>query len=158
MSASGRKQPFRVAPEVKYADRAISATTMMRSLIAGLLVCLTIGAEAQELKLTASTWSPYVDDQLYESGVAIAVARTALERAGYNPSLTIGPWPQVMIATQNGTYDILVGVWFTEERSAELAFSEPFLNNEIKFLKRSDSDIRYRSINRIRARPRPITG
>ena len=125
----------------------ISTTVMMRSFIAGLLILLIIGAEAQELEMTASTWSPYVDGRLYEHGVAIAVAGTALERAGYNPSLTVGSWPQVLIATQNGTYDVLVGVWFTDERSAELAFSEPFLNNEIKFLKRSDSDIRYRSID-----------
>ncbi len=120
---------------------------MKRSLIAGLLICLTIGAEAQGLKLAASIWPPYVDERLYENGVAIAMATTALERAGYDPSLTIGLWPQVMEATQSGTYDVLVGVWFTEERSAELAFSEPFLNNEIRFLKRYDSDIRYRSID-----------
>jgi len=118
----------------------------MRIFIAAVLVCLTIAAEAQELSLAASTWSPYVDQRLYERGVAVAVATTALERAGYDPSLTIGSWPEVMVDTQDGTHDVLVGVWFTEERSTELAFSEPFLDNEIKFLKRADSDIRFRSV------------
>lgn len=120
---------------------------MIRFFIAGLLVLLTVGAKAQELNLTASTWSPYVDARLYEHGVAIAVARAALERAGYGSNLTVGSWPQVMVATQNGTYDVLVGVWFTEERSAELAFSEPFLDNDIKFLKQSGRDIQYRNLD-----------
>jgi len=115
-------------------------------LIAAILVCLTIGAEAQELRLAASPWSPYVDQRLYQSGVAAALATAALERAGYDSTLTIGSWPEVMVDTQEGAYDVLVGVWFTEERAEALAFSEPFLDNEIKFLKRADSEIRFRGI------------
>ncbi len=52
----------------------VSTTVMMRSFIAGLLILLIIGTEAQELEMTASAWSPYVDGRLYEHGVAIAVA------------------------------------------------------------------------------------
>ena len=119
----------------------------MRTFIAPLLACIALGVQAQELKLAATTWAPYVDQRLYESGVAVALATTALERAGYDTSLTIGPWPGVMEDTKKGTYDVLVGVWFTADRSVELAFSEPFLFNEIKFLKRADSSARFRTMD-----------
>ncbi len=42
-----------------------------------------------------------------------------------------------------GVYDIVCSLWLTEDRAATLSFSEPYIENHIKFIKRSSSDIEY---------------
>jgi polar amino acid transport system substrate-binding protein len=100
-------------------------------------------ASADSLRMTANIWPPYVDDRMSGNGVAIALATEALVRAGYPTDLVLEPWPRAMEATESGEYDVICSLWLTDERSATLAFSQPFIENHIKFVKRSNSDIQY---------------
>ena len=55
-------------------------------------LCVSISpANADELRLTASDWPPYVDSHVQRSGFAVALVSRALERAGYDVSIDIGP-------------------------------------------------------------------
>ena len=108
----------------------------------GSIVAFPSGAE--DLRLTASTWPPYVDDKLYRNGFAIALVSDALERAGYKTSMVVEPWPKALQGTQIGDYDIYCSLWFTNERATTLAFSAPYIDNQITFVKRSDSDFQFR--------------
>ena len=100
-------------------------------------------ASADTLKITANVWPPYVDDKMSGNGVAIALVTEALARAGYPSELVLEPWPRALEATKAGQYDVICSLWHTDARSATLAFSEPYMENQIKFIKRSDSDIQY---------------
>ena len=103
----------------------------------------TLASGAEVLRITANVWPPYVDDKMSGNGVAIALVTEALERAGYEVKLGLEPWPKALEATREGLYDIVCSIWFTEDRSATLAFSEPYIENHIKFVKRSNSDLQY---------------
>ena len=111
------------------------------ALLFGLNATLATGAEV--LRITANVWPPYVDDQISGNGVAIALVTEALERAGYEVQLGIEPWPKALEATQDGQYDIVCSLWLTDDRAATLAFSEAYIENHIKFIKRSNSDLQY---------------
>jgi polar amino acid transport system substrate-binding protein len=127
-------------------DRTGHTMNFRRNLISlALLTALTMtqATGAEVLKITANIWPPYVDDQMSGNGVAIALVTAALERAGYTPELTIEPWPEALDATRDGRYDVVCSLWLTDERAAELAFSEPYLQNHLKLIKRANSNIQY---------------
>jgi polar amino acid transport system substrate-binding protein len=113
--------------------------------LTGMLLALnaTVATGGEALQITANVWPPYVDDKMSGNGVAIALVTKALERAGYASQLVLEPWPRALEATQQGVYDIVCSLWFTEDRAATVSFSEPYIENHIKFIKRSNSDIRY---------------
>jgi polar amino acid transport system substrate-binding protein len=114
-----------------------------------LLLCFALGsaaaspAGAENLRMTASTWPPYIDEELHKKGFVVALVSEALKRAGYDTSMVIEPWPRALQATQNGDYDINCSLWFTDTRAATLAFSEPYIESPITFIQRSDSDFRF---------------
>jgi polar amino acid transport system substrate-binding protein len=104
----------------------------------------TSPAFADKLRVTASDWRPYVDRQTQWSGFAVALVSRALERAGYDVTVDIGPWPQSLEDTITGKHDVFATLWFTDERAKSIVFSEPYIESEIVLVRRSDSDIRYR--------------
>lgn len=44
---------------------------------------------------------------------------------------------------KNATFDIILGTWLTEERTKFLIFSDPYLNNSLKFIKKKGSKFEY---------------
>jgi len=99
---------------------------------------------AKELNMTANIWPPYVDDDLARNGFIIALVSDALERAGYKTDVVIEPFPEALEATKAGDYDVYCSLWFTDERATTLAFSEPYIENQITFIKRSESNFTFR--------------
>lgn len=118
--------------------RQLSLTGLFLALFA------TLATGTETLRITANIWPPYVDDEMSGNGVAIALVTEALRRAGYETQLAIEPWPEALEATQQGSYDVICSLWLTDDRSAALSFSEPYIENHIKLVKRSNSDIQYR--------------
>jgi polar amino acid transport system substrate-binding protein len=102
------------------------------------LTALAGTAGAEPLKLTASPWRPYVDANMHGSGFAMALVARALERAGYETITELGQWPAALEDTQAGNFDVFCTAWLTEERTATLAFSSPYVHNEITFVRRRD--------------------
>ncbi len=113
----------------------------IRFAAAALLVLLLRPLVAEELRLAANEWPPYTFADVYRQGVATALVVAGLERAGYQSRVTIMAWPKVLDTTRRGDNDVIIAAWYREERNAELAFSEPYLTNELKFLTRPDVEI-----------------
>lgn len=104
---------------------------------------VTAGACATDLRVTGSTWPPYLTQQLYKNGVAAILTEEALRRAGYDSKTTLDSWPAALEETIAGNYDIVTAVWFTDKRAAELEFSKPFMENYIVFITRDDNYIEF---------------
>jgi polar amino acid transport system substrate-binding protein len=100
---------------------------------------VTLPAAAEDIRMTGSNWPPYVDDALHGDGFVVALVSDALKRAGYQAKMNVEPCPLSLEATQAGRYDVFCSLWYTDERAETLAFSEPFIENNITFIKRSDS-------------------
>jgi polar amino acid transport system substrate-binding protein len=98
--------------------------------------------QSKDLRVTASPWSPYVSRDLPGNGVAVRIATTVLQRAGYTSSFSLQQWPRDLEATRLGEYDVIASIWFTEERARDLVFSDSIFENRIKLMVRTDSDIK----------------
>ena len=117
---------------------------LIGALLLGLMFSFSVSAK--QLKLVASAWPPYVDENLPAKGLAMDLVSTALTRAGYTPSITIETWPRALEGTEIGIYDVIAGAWYSDERARHFAFSEPFYMNEIKFIKRKERGIVFNNL------------
>ena len=113
--------------------------------VAALLIALP--AHGEVLKITGSSWAPYVDTESVHNGFAMALVSAALTRAGYEAEVTIAPWPGALDATVAGTYDVIAAIWYREDRAETLAFSEPFIDCEIALIKLASTDFRFEGLD-----------
>ena len=100
-------------------------------------------AFAATLHLAANTWSPYVDRRLPNGGMALDLVMQAFNRAGYKTTMTYESWPRTLEGVEIGVLDVIAAAWYTDERAKSYTFSEPYLFNEIKFIKRKDFPLKY---------------
>jgi len=115
--------------------------------IAGLLVGVAVfpcTALALDLNVVHSgSWPPYASEDLPEQGLAIELVTTALKRAGYTPRVKTATLTAILEGTRTGVYDVFATPWYTMERSQYLAFSQPYLDSSIQFIKRKDTAFEY---------------
>lgn len=108
----------------------------MKLAISLIFLCLiTAGLRAETLTAAADPWPPYVGPKLAGQGLAVQVVRAALKREGYDLEIRFMPWARALRLTKNGSTDLLVAAWWTQERAAYLHFSEPYAQNNLKFIK-----------------------
>lgn len=120
---------------------------MPRALALLLLALLSLPgqlpAAERALTLTTITWSPYADPGLPGQGIAIEIVQTAFARAGYDTEVVFEETGRGIEGTEIGIYDVAAMLWSSEERARSLAFSEPYLTNEVRLIKRRDKPLRY---------------
>ena len=103
-------------------------------------------ALAADLKLAASSWPPYTGEDLPGNGLAITIVRQAFDRAGYNTSVTIESWPRTLEGVKLGIFDVIAAAWYTKERARKYTFSEPYLSNSMRLIKRKDTQLQVASL------------
>lgn len=103
--------------------------------------------QAQDLIMVANTWPPYVDEALPDNGLAMKIVDAAFKRVGYQAKLRIEKWEKALSGSKLGVYDVVGAVWKTDSRREKLLFSHSYLNNNIVFVSRSGSNIKYNSLS-----------
>lgn len=99
---------------------------------------------------SGDSWPPFTKLKLPNEGFSNDVARTVLERAGYNATVEILPWNRAKKMTQAGQFDILNNVWYTDERAKTLAFTDPIARNEIVFITRKEDEFTYTGLSSLK--------
>ncbi len=111
----------------------------------GLLCLFALPLPAAEpLKIAGSPWPPYIDPTRADKGVAMDLVRHIFERAGYQTEAYTAAWPRTLEGASLGIVDVIAAAWKTPEREKVLHFSDPYLVNVIKLVKRRDAPIRFR--------------
>ena len=118
---------------------------LLKILIISQLIFSSLSASANQLNVATSEWVPYVGKDLPNQGLAIDIVSTALQRAGYQPVVTIKSWSRTLEGVDVGVYDLIAAAWYSEKRAQHFTFSKPYLYNEIKLLKHVDSNFQYQS-------------
>lgn len=108
------------------------------------LALLCQSALPRDLNVVHSgTWPPYSDQDLPEQGLAIDLVRTALTRAGYTMQLRTDSLDRILEGGKIGVYDVFATPWYSAERNEYLAFSEPYLESRIRFVKQKGSKFAF---------------
>ena len=117
-----------------------------RWLLAALLLFSPV-LQAEILQVTGSLWSPYVDGDLPNGGLAADLVRTALNRAGYEVQANVETWSRAYEGVVVGVYDVVPAIWQTEARGEDLIFSNPYLLNDVIFMSRQGVLVEYRTLS-----------
>lgn len=117
-----------------------------------LLIALHLGAPvmAEHLRLAGNPWPPFTDGQLANGGLAVDLVSTALRRAGHTTEYVEVPWARVLRGLQLGDYDVAVAAWYSAERTHYGLFSEPYLVNRVRFLRRTGMPIEFTDLDSLR--------
>ena len=113
------------------------------------LLCLLLSTapSAETLRLVANTWPPFTDQTLLNNGLATDLVSSVLQRAGYASQYHEVPWARALQGMQHDRYDVLLSSWFAAERQAYGLYSEPYLTNRIRFLRRTGSTIAFKQLD-----------
>jgi polar amino acid transport system substrate-binding protein len=111
-----------------------------------LLLPLCAAAEPP-LRLVADHWPPFNDATLLHNGLASDLVATALSRAGYATHYVQVPWERALQGVEKGTYDVLISAWYNEDRAAFGYYSQPYLTNRIRFLRRKGSQVEFAQLS-----------
>ena len=85
----------------------------------------------EELRLATIDWDPFYAEDVPEQGFITAIAREALDRAGYDSSVDFIPWERAMYDVEQGVRDVLLGAYYSDERAETFAFSDSMYDTEI---------------------------
>ncbi|MEP5569314.1 MAG: transporter substrate-binding domain-containing protein [Halioglobus sp.] len=125
---------------------------MLRSallVLAGLLM-VSGGVQAQQpLKLMANTSPPYADEKLPNRGLALELVEHVFAQTQVQPEISIENWSRAVEGAKLGVYNGLAAAWYSDERSKDLLFSEPYLSSKLIILKRRGEPRRFTSLNQL---------
>ncbi|WP_447744894.1 substrate-binding periplasmic protein [Pseudomonas nicosulfuronedens] len=120
----------------------------LRLLLILLFLCVSSAARAGDvLRVAADRWPPYADRQLPGNGVAVHLVQAALKRAGYASEYIEVPWPRVLHGVENGEYDLVADAWYAPEREAFAVYSDAYLLNRVRLIKRRGSPITFNKLS-----------
>ena len=122
-------------------------TCLMKLGLIALLSLSSLGPRAETLSLVADEWPPYVDESLPHGGLAIDLVTAAFARAGYGTQFSRQDWNHALEGARIGVYDVVANIWQTPERARDLDFSEAYLVNDIRFIKRKSSPFTYERVD-----------
>lgn len=100
----------------------------------------------KELKFAATEWPPYSGANLKGNGFSPQLIRKIFSDNNVEVQVFILPWARALKGTMEGNYDGLLDVWYSEERAKNLHFTDPYMFNRIKFIKRSNSNISFNEL------------
>jgi polar amino acid transport system substrate-binding protein len=91
----------------------------------------------------SGNWPPYSDEGLPQQGLAVDLVTTALQRAGHRTVVRVDSLERILEGGKIGVYDVFATPWYSDERNQYLAFSDPYLESRIRFIKRKDKDFEF---------------
>jgi polar amino acid transport system substrate-binding protein len=111
---------------------------MKRLLSTAIALLLTIPGISHAERITAigDPWPPFLSPDLLNQGIALEIVRAAFKVKGHEVEMKFAPWARALYYVKQGRVDILVGTWMTKERTEFLNYSDVYLVNNIKFIKR----------------------
>lgn len=119
---------------------------MSRLLTLILLFIVSLGLHAETITAAGDPWPPFLDPDHPRQGVAMEIARAAFKSQGHDLEFAFVPWVRALDGVKNGEYDALLGTWWTKERTEFLEYSEPYLTNQIKFIKRKGDPFEFEEL------------
>jgi polar amino acid transport system substrate-binding protein len=111
-----------------------------------LLILTIVGSSslyAEKITAVGDPWPPFLDPNQAGKGIIAEIATAAYATQGYELDLKFVPWARAVAGVKNASFDLLIGTWLTEERTNFLMFSQPYLNNSIKFIKKKGDSFNY---------------
>lgn len=104
---------------------------------------LSFYACAATITAAQDPWAPFVQKDSANPGVSVEIITEAFKSQGHTVDFKIMPWTRALNEVKSGKVDVLVATWFTNERTTYLKYSDPYLENSLKFIMRKGDGFEY---------------
>ena len=118
------------------------------------VICMLFSFAAHAATITAAQdpWAPFVQKDASSPGVSVEIIVEAFKTQGHTVDFKIMPWSRSLEEVKAGRVDVLVATWYTEDRTSYLKYSDPYLENSLKFIKRSGDSFEYNGIDSLKGK------
>ncbi len=103
----------------------------------------------RNLELCSDVWSPYTDAQ-GKPRLALDLVHEALRRVGVTAATRMTEPGGVLPALQSHKYDGSAALWKSPDREQYLLYSEPYLQNRLVLLGRSDGNVGAQTLGELK--------
>lgn len=104
---------------------------------------LSMSVNAAVVTAAQDPWAPFVQKDNANPGVSVEIITEAFKSQGHTVDFKIMPWTRALNEVKTGKVDVLVATWYTNERTSYLKYSDPYLENSLKFIKRKGDGYEY---------------
>ena len=101
---------------------------------------------ATALSLAGCEWPPYTSNKILNKGFFSEVIKEVFKDAGYISKTNLFPWKRAMKRVINGESDILLTLYWTEERSKDMIYSDVITEAPIGFFRRKGENIVFNKL------------
>ncbi|MFG1496498.1 transporter substrate-binding domain-containing protein [Saccharospirillum sp. HFRX-1] len=124
--------------------------TLKTALVAILVMALTVAARAEVRLVTGNDYPPFTDQSLPDGGLSSRLVQAAFAATGETVDIRFQPWLRGYRATLNGDFDATFPYVHTDQREAEMQFSDPFMNVDTVIISRASQPLDYQSVESLR--------
>jgi len=111
-----------------------------------LFLVFCIESHASQKSINVVTEIDWSDSEVIEGGegsLTTQISVLVLEQMGYEVKLSFHPWARAKRMTLDGVAAGVSGIYFTEQRTELLAFTDPIITTQQVLFKLKESDIQY---------------
>lgn len=128
------------------ANRRLKDMKMILTSIFLIATLVSFSVSAEKVIAAGDPWPPFLDPDSSGNGLVFEIADLAFKTQGYKLEMEFVPWARAIRGVKEANYDVLLATWYTEERNGYLRYSEPYLENEIKFIQRLEDNFEYQGL------------
>jgi len=123
-------------------------TRIVSAALAVVLTAPAMAAANEGITVASLTsWPPFSGKALPNKGFSNDIAKTVLERAGYDVTVKLMPWSRAKTMTERGRFEVLTSVWHNEERAKTLAFTDAIARNELVVISPEEAGFSYTGVD-----------
>lgn len=112
-----------------------------------MVVLFSLPTFAEKIIAAGDPWPPFVDPDSPTLGIIVEITRAAYKTQNYEVELKFVPWARAIDGVKEADYDVLLSAWYTKERAKFLYFSDPYLENKIKIIKRKGDSFEFNGLD-----------
>lgn len=118
------------------------------------LICLAVhtSSQADTYRIAGYPWKPFIDANRKDGGISIEIIRKSLELQGHSIEIVNVPWVRALAMLKKNKVDILPGVWYTQERTQIMQYSDYYAKNRLVFIKSKDNDYEFEGLESLHSK------
>lgn len=122
-----------------FASRSIAGTILC--VLSLIFLFQPAAADERAVRIAIEPWAPYADEDLPGRGFLTRLTEAAFEAAGYDPVVEFIPWARALYDVEHGYRDVLMGLFYSDERNEVYRYSEPVYQAQVGLVARSGFEL-----------------
>ena len=118
----------------------------MRYFLVALMITFAFSVFADTYTVVTDEWAPFYGEKVPDNGYLTQIVKAAFEASGHTLTHSWMPWKRAITEAERGSYQVLMGAYYNEERAKIFEYSKPITQTQVVFFEQKGSNIKYSSL------------